>query len=82
MITPASTNLHKGSTQAFTCTAYYSDSTTANVTASVRWSSGDPTIASITSGGVATGLKEGSVTIIVSSAGLGAVASTALIVTT
>ena len=39
-VTPANPSIAKGTTQQFTATGTYSDSSTANITSSVTWSSG------------------------------------------
>jgi len=44
-----------GSTEQFTATATYSDSSTANVTSTATWAVANTGVATITSGGVATG---------------------------
>ncbi|MBZ5660224.1 MAG: choice-of-anchor D domain-containing protein [Acidobacteriia bacterium] len=62
-VTPASPSLPVGATQAFTATGNYSDSSTQNLTGSVVWSSTKPATATISSGGVATGVALGSTTI-------------------
>lgn len=58
--------LSVGATQQFTVTGTYSDSTTANITNSITWSSNNTTRATISntqgSIGVATGVESGSVT--------------------
>src|SRR6266496_710591 len=62
-VTPVSPSIVNGTTQQFTATGNYSEGTTQNVTTSATWSSSDPTVATISSQGLATGLKAGSVTI-------------------
>ncbi|MGA8407109.1 MAG: Ig-like domain-containing protein [Candidatus Acidiferrales bacterium] len=52
-VTPAIPSIDKGTTQQFTATGTYSDSSTQNLTASVTWASGTTAVATI---GAATGL--------------------------
>lgn len=60
-VTPANPSIAAGSTQPFQATGAYSDSSMRDLTSQVAWSSGTPTVASIsTSGGMATGLMAGS----------------------
>lgn len=49
--------------QQFKAVATYSDNRTQDVTASAFWSSGNPTVATITSGGLATGTDPGAAVI-------------------
>ena len=53
-MTPANPTVAKGLTQQFTATGTYSDGTTPNITALVTWASATPSVATITSGGLAT----------------------------
>jgi len=62
-VTPAYVSIPKGSTQQFTATGTYSDSSTQNLTSSVTWSSTNTSVATITSAGLATGAATGSATI-------------------
>jgi len=62
-VTPANPSIAMGTTQQFTATGTYSDSSTQNLTNSVSWSSSDTSVATITSGGLATAVKQGSTTI-------------------
>src|SRR5436190_360993 len=62
-VTPSNPSLPKGLTLQFTATGNYSDGSTSDLTSSVTWASSVPTIASITAGGLATGLAEGTTTI-------------------
>ena len=62
-VTPANASIAKGTTQQFTATGTYSDSSTQNLTSSVTWNSTSTTVATITSGGVATGVAAGGTTI-------------------
>ncbi len=54
---------HQGATEQFTATGTYSDASTANITSQVTWASGTTTAATITSGGLASGVGVGSSTI-------------------
>jgi hypothetical protein len=58
-IAPAGPSIAKGLTQQFTATGTYSDNSTQNVTASVTWTSATTTVATIASGGLATGAGVG-----------------------
>ena len=62
-VTPATASVPSGLTQQFTATGTYSNGTFQNITGSVTWSSSSTTVASITSGGLATGLALGTATI-------------------
>lgn len=63
-VTPANPSIAAGSTEQFTATGTYSDSSTANITGSVTWSSSNTGEATIASGGLATGVSAGSPNII------------------
>src|SRR5205814_185492 len=76
-ITPANPSIPKGTTQQFTATGTYSDGSTVEMTDSVSWSSSDTSVATITSGGLATSITQGSSTI---SASGGVTGSTTLTV--
>ena len=58
-VTPSSASVDIGGTQQFTATATYADGTTANVTSNATWSSSNATVATIASGGIATGVTSG-----------------------
>lgn len=62
-VTPATTSLSRSATKQFTATGSYSDGTTKDLTATVTWASSAPTIASVSSGGLVTGLAAGSATL-------------------
>src|SRR5690242_604376 len=53
-VTPANPSVAKGLTQQFTATGTFSDNSTQNLTGSVTWASATPSVATITSGGLAT----------------------------
>jgi trimeric autotransporter adhesin len=70
-ITPSSSaNIGVGSTQHFTVTGTYSDSSTADFTSQVVWSSSNPAVVTIISGGTATGVGGGTTNITATFAGL------------
>jgi uncharacterized protein YjdB len=62
-VAPTSMSIGTGSTQQFSAIAQMSDGSSKDVTSTVQWSSSDSNIASITSGGKATGSAPGTVTI-------------------
>jgi N-acetylneuraminic acid mutarotase len=74
-LTPASPVIARGTTQAFTATGMFSDNTTQDLTATVTWTSGNNTIATITAAGVATGVNSGTVTITATSGSVSGTAS-------
>jgi hypothetical protein len=68
-VTPASPSIVKATTQQFTATGTYSDSSTKNLTTSVTWASGTMAVATISSGGLATGVAAGTSSITASLSG-------------
>lgn len=62
-ITPGTASLMLSSTQAFTATGSYSDSSTSDLTTTVTWNSSDSAVASLNSAGLASTLSAGSTTI-------------------
>jgi uncharacterized protein YjdB len=62
-ISPGTASILAGATQQFTATATYSDSSTANVTATVSWTTSNAAVAKVNSAGLATALAAGSATI-------------------
>jgi hypothetical protein len=62
-VTPSIPTIAQGITQQFTATGTYSDGSTQDVTSSVAWSSSNTTVATIASGGLATGVTSGPATI-------------------
>jgi hypothetical protein len=58
-VTPANASIEVGKTQQFTATGQYSDGTTRDVTSAVTWQSSYPTVATINSTGLATGVSQG-----------------------
>jgi len=78
-VTPASASVGIGTTLNFIATATMSDRSTQTVTASVNWSSSDPTVASIDGSGTLTTLKAGVTTITAAS---GAFTATSVVTVT
>jgi trimeric autotransporter adhesin len=66
-VTPANPSIANGLTRQFMATGVYTDNSTQDLTASVAWTSSDPTVVSISnasaSHGLATGVRPGSVAI-------------------
>jgi uncharacterized protein YjdB len=58
-ISPTNGSIQPETTQQFTATGTYSDGTTGDVTAETTWTSSHPTIATINSEGLASGISEG-----------------------
>ncbi len=58
-VTPAGATLKVGQTQQYTATGKYADNSTADLTGQVTWTSDVPSVASITSGGMVTGVSPG-----------------------
>jgi hypothetical protein len=79
VVTPAGTSVVVGSTKQYTATCHWSDSTTTNCTSTVTWSSTFTSIATISAGGLATGVLAGSTTIMATSSSVSG--STGLTVT-
>ncbi len=67
-VTPASPSIVAGTTQQFTATGTYTDSSTRDLTRTTVWSSNTPATATINSAGLATGVAAGSTTIKATSA--------------
>ncbi len=59
-VTPSSPSVSVGSTQQFTATGTYSDSSTQNITSSVTWTSSASSVATISTSGLATVASTGS----------------------
>jgi hypothetical protein len=62
-VTPATLQLPLGGAQQFDATGTYADSSTADLTALVTWSSSSPLVTSITAAGYASAVGQGSTTI-------------------
>ena len=71
-VTPATPSIGKGTTQQFTATGTYSDTSTADITNQVKWSSAISAVATINASGLATGVATGTSNI---TASLGAISS-------
>ena len=79
-VTPANPTIMTGGTQQFVATGTYSDNSTQNLSSQVTWTSSKTAVATITTGGLATGVSAGTTAI---SAALGSVSgSTTLTVQT
>lgn len=64
-IGPSNTSIIAGRTQQFSATASYSDGSTQDVTSSATWNSSNQAVATVSNGGLATTLTEGTATITV-----------------
>jgi plastocyanin len=69
-VTPANASLNVGSTQAYSATGVFSDNSTQNITSQVTWASATPSVATISSAGLATGVAPGTSTISASMNGI------------
>lgn len=78
-VSPVNPSITPGSMQQFTATGTYTNGTMSNITSSVTWSSSNSSVATITSGGLASGLATGSSTI---TATLGATSGNATLTVT
>jgi len=78
-VTPNPASIAVGGTQQFTATGTYTDSSTQNLTTSATWSSSPTAVATISTGGLATGVGAGSATITAAS---GPVSGTATLTVT
>lgn len=58
-LTPSSPSIAKGMTQQFTTTGTYTDGSTQNLSASVTWTTGTPSVAAVNSSGLANSLLAG-----------------------
>jgi hypothetical protein len=67
VVTPVNPSVNVGQTQQFSATAYFSDGTTQDITASAHWSSSSASVSTINSGqgggGLAKGRRSGTATI-------------------
>lgn len=71
VVTAPSTTLDVGATLALVATGIYADGSKKNITTSVTWTSSDATIATVSSAGIVTGVKEGTVTLKAALSGMG-----------
>ncbi len=62
-VSPATASIAAGATQQFTAKATYSDSSTADVTATVAWTTSNAAVAKINAAGLLTAQSSGSVTV-------------------
>ncbi|MGA2072391.1 MAG: choice-of-anchor tandem repeat GloVer-containing protein, partial [Terriglobia bacterium] len=69
-VAPATASIKAGTTQAFTATGTYSDTSTQDITSTVTWASSNTAAATIVSGGVATGVAAGTSMITASLSGI------------
>jgi Bacterial Ig-like domain (group 2) len=67
LVTPSMATIPVGGTQQFKATGTYSDNTTRDLTTAAIWSSSIPVVATINSGGLATGENPGTATIVAAS---------------
>ncbi len=69
-VTPTNRSIAKGTTQQFTATGTYSNSSRRNITSSVTWSSSSASVATVASTGLASGVGAGSAIIRASLSGV------------
>jgi hypothetical protein len=69
-VTPSNPSVLVGSQEQFTATAKYSDGTTANITSTAIWMVANTGVATITAGGLATGVAVGSTQVTASLSGV------------
>jgi uncharacterized protein YjdB len=62
-VTPAAQSVLVNATQQFTATGTYADSSHADITGTVTWSSSDTTLATVNAAGLATGVAAGNITV-------------------
>jgi DNA-binding beta-propeller fold protein YncE len=80
-VTPATATIAEGATQQFTATGSNSDGSTSDITNQVNWSSSNEAVATISGGGLATGVSAGIVTITATQASGSVLGSATLTVT-
>jgi hypothetical protein len=68
-VTPSNPSVTTGATEQFTATGTYSDGSTANVTSTATWADANKAVATISSGGLATGVAVGSTQVTASLSG-------------
>jgi len=78
-VTPGNASIAAGNTQQFAATGTYSDASAQNLTSTAAWSSSAPGVATITPGGLATGVKTGQSSL---SATLGSITGSAALAVT
>lgn len=69
-VAPTTASIAVAATEQFAATGTYSDGSTANVTTSVTWTSSSPSVATINSSGLATGVAGGSTTVTAALSGI------------
>jgi len=73
-VTPTSLSIAKGHSGQLTATAYYTDSTSADITQTATWKSADSSIAAVpstgTSGGLVSGIEQGQTTVTATYSGM------------
>ena len=62
-VTPAAQSVLVNATQQFTATGTYADSSHADISSTVTWSSSDTTLATVNAAGLATGVAAGNITV-------------------
>jgi hypothetical protein len=78
-VEPVDPTIAKTTTQAFTATGFFTDGSSQDITTQVTWTSSSTSVATITSGGLATGVAAGTSTI---KATLGAISGTSKLTVT
>ena len=74
-VTPPSASVGLGKTQQFTATGKYSDNTSADISSTASWTSTTPSVATVSSSGLATAAASGSTTIMASLSGISGTAT-------
>jgi hypothetical protein len=69
-VAPANPSILTTASQQFTATGTYSDGSTQNITSQATWRSSNPGVATVTAGGVATGVSAGTTSISAALAGV------------
>jgi len=69
-VTPASPTTAVGAGLAMAATGTFDDASQLDLTTQVTWGTGDPTVATVTAGGIATGVNAGSTTITAQAGGI------------
>jgi hypothetical protein len=69
-LSPANPSVSVGSTQQLTATGHFSDSSTEDLSSQVTWASATPSVATVSSAGVATGVAKGTSTVTASLGGV------------
>lgn len=80
-VTPANAVIDVAGTITYLATGHYSDGSSKDITSSVSWTSSDTSVATITGGGVATGVSDGATTISATIPGSSVIGQTGLTVT-